>query len=48
MVYFQKCDFPGEVPPEVFWVKRSPEEISEGHIPLPNLEALPAHLWFVS
>lgn len=38
---FQKCFYPLNVPTEVFWTKRTMEQMKEGLIPLPNIHLLP-------
>lgn len=37
----EKCTFPRDIPPEIFWVERTPEEIKKGLTPRPQLDKLP-------
>ncbi|KAH7728450.1 Protein Y71G12B.13 [Aphelenchoides avenae] len=37
----KKCFYPLNVPTEVFWTKRTMEQMKEGLIPLPNIHLLP-------
>ncbi|CAI4225862.1 unnamed protein product [Auanema sp. JU1783] len=38
----KKCDFPLDMPTDVFWIKRSPTDIKDGYMPRPKIELLPS------
>lgn len=44
---FQSCHFPLWVPREVFWTRRTEEQMRTGYIPLPNIHLLPQRLWYL-
>ncbi|EJW87806.1 hypothetical protein WUBG_01285 [Wuchereria bancrofti] len=43
----QSCYFPLWVPKEVFWTRRTEEQMRTGYIPLPNIHLLPQRLWYL-
>uniref|UniRef100_A0A0R3RWE0 Tudor domain-containing protein n=1 Tax=Elaeophora elaphi TaxID=1147741 RepID=A0A0R3RWE0_9BILA len=43
----QSCHFPLWVPREIFWTKRTEEQMRTGYIPLPNIHLLPQRLWYL-
>ncbi|VDN00920.1 unnamed protein product [Thelazia callipaeda] len=43
----QSCHFPLWVPRDVFWTKRTEEQMKKGYIPLPNIHLLPQRLWYL-
>ncbi|VDK77387.1 unnamed protein product [Litomosoides sigmodontis] len=43
----QSCHFPLWVPKEVFWTRRTEEQMRTGYIPLPNIHLLPQRLWYL-
>ncbi|EJD75064.1 hypothetical protein LOAG_17716 [Loa loa] len=43
----QSCHFPLWVPREVFWTRRTEEQMRTGYIPLPNIHLLPQRLWYL-
>jgi hypothetical protein len=43
----KKCHFPLNMPVEVFWTKRTMEQMKEGLIPLPNIHLLPAEFHYL-
>ncbi|KAK6105850.1 hypothetical protein QQG55_21905 [Brugia pahangi] len=43
----QSCYFPLWVPREVFWTRRTEEQMRTGYIPLPNIHLLPQRLWYL-
>uniref|UniRef100_A0A915Q2U5 Uncharacterized protein n=1 Tax=Setaria digitata TaxID=48799 RepID=A0A915Q2U5_9BILA len=43
----QSCHFPLWVPREVFWTRRTEEQMKTGYIPLPNIHLLPQRLWYL-
>ncbi|KAM3722144.1 DNA gyrase subunit [Dirofilaria immitis] len=43
----QSCHFPLWIPREVFWTRRTEEQMRTGYIPLPNIHLLPQRLWYL-
>ncbi|VDK67066.1 unnamed protein product [Onchocerca ochengi] len=43
----KSCHFPLWVPREVFWTRRTEEQMRTGYIPLPNIHLLPQRLWYL-
>ncbi|KAL3997687.1 hypothetical protein ACH3XW_11940 [Acanthocheilonema viteae] len=43
----QSCHFPLWIPKEVFWTRRTEEQMRTGYIPLPNIHLLPQRLWYL-
>uniref|UniRef100_A0A1I7WVQ5 Autophagy protein 5 n=1 Tax=Heterorhabditis bacteriophora TaxID=37862 RepID=A0A1I7WVQ5_HETBA len=37
----KKCDFPLDMPADIYWVKRSPLQVKDGFIPHPEIKLLP-------
>ncbi|VDM50524.1 unnamed protein product [Toxocara canis] len=43
----QVCDFPTDMPHEVFWTKRTEQQISVDFMPLPQIQLLPEHYHYL-